>query len=386
MFTVPFTFFSQGSDISFDAFIGGDFTLVNFSGSYNNSGYFAKTNQDGADLISPDPGFNGIVKAIKYTSAGGAVIGGSFTEYNGTSVGNIIKITSSGNIDTSFNSGTGFDGDVETIWLNDDGTMVVGGAFTTYNGSSSPGLIKLNADGSIDTNFNVGTGASGTVYSVKKNADGYYVFCGLFGDYNNTQFRSTNNFCHVDDTGQIPAFSGYYTGLNTNGAIRDIALLSVSGAFIVGDFTLYGGISTKGVGKLESSYYPSISNYNTNAAFTSFNSVTKVEEIADGDVVMVGDFTSTSGITGIYYVQNGSTSYLQNLYNSSSLFINGVIRDVAVNYEKNVIAFGGDFYSSGQSFGSEYNDRIAFFDLQGNGYGDPKIGVQGNGVYTIELK
>ncbi|USN57652.1 MAG: delta-60 repeat domain-containing protein [Candidatus Peribacteria bacterium] len=34
--------------------------------------------------------------------------------------------------------------------------MIVGGAFTSYDGSSALRLIRLNADGSRDTTFNIG--------------------------------------------------------------------------------------------------------------------------------------------------------------------------------------------------------------------------------------
>ncbi|USN57650.1 MAG: delta-60 repeat domain-containing protein [Candidatus Peribacteria bacterium] len=34
--------------------------------------------------------------------------------------------------------------------------MIVGGDFTSYDGSSAPSLIRLNPDGSRDTAFNIG--------------------------------------------------------------------------------------------------------------------------------------------------------------------------------------------------------------------------------------
>lgn len=37
--------------------------------------------------------------------------------------------------------------------------IYVGGEFTSFNGFNQNGLIRLNFDGTVDTSFNVGTGA-----------------------------------------------------------------------------------------------------------------------------------------------------------------------------------------------------------------------------------
>ena len=41
--------------------------------------------------------------------------------------------------------------------IQPDGKILVGGSFTSYNGVPSPRLIRLNADGSRDTSFVIGT-------------------------------------------------------------------------------------------------------------------------------------------------------------------------------------------------------------------------------------
>jgi hypothetical protein len=38
---------------------------------------------------------------------------------------------------------------------------LVGGLFTSYNGTTSNRIIRLNSDGSVDSSFNIGTGVSG---------------------------------------------------------------------------------------------------------------------------------------------------------------------------------------------------------------------------------
>ena len=78
---------------------------------------------------------------------------GYFTTYSGISANRIIKINSNGTQDTSFNSGTGFNNSIEygyIIWTN---KLLLGGTFTSYNGTLSNGTIVLNSDGTIYQTF-----------------------------------------------------------------------------------------------------------------------------------------------------------------------------------------------------------------------------------------
>jgi hypothetical protein len=49
--------------------------------------------------------------------------------------------------------GSGADGIVEAVLLQSDGKIVIGGRFSNFNGSSCNRLARLNADGSLDTVF-----------------------------------------------------------------------------------------------------------------------------------------------------------------------------------------------------------------------------------------
>ena len=62
----------------------------------------------------------------------------------------LVRLNSNGSIDTSFNIGTGFDNTVWTIDIQPDGKILVGGDFSTYNGTSRNRIVRLNSNGSID--------------------------------------------------------------------------------------------------------------------------------------------------------------------------------------------------------------------------------------------
>lgn len=88
------------------------------------------------------------VQDIIELSNGKILVGGEFTTYSGQSVSNVILLNTDGTLDTSFNTGTGFNGLVRTLYQIAAGTILVGGSFTTYNGSTVNRIVNLNLDGS----------------------------------------------------------------------------------------------------------------------------------------------------------------------------------------------------------------------------------------------
>ena len=86
------------------------------------------------------------------------LVGGKFgknqysTPKNGPAQ-NIIRIDLAGTIDTTFNPGVGADDFVTAILPQADGTIFVGGVFSAFNQQTYPHIVRLNRDGSIDTDF-----------------------------------------------------------------------------------------------------------------------------------------------------------------------------------------------------------------------------------------
>ncbi len=51
--------------------------------------------------------------------------------------------------------------------VQSDGKILIGGNFTSYNGSLRNCIVRLNPNGSIDFSFNIGTGFSGYTTETK---------------------------------------------------------------------------------------------------------------------------------------------------------------------------------------------------------------------------
>ncbi|MEI9961772.1 MAG: Calx-beta domain-containing protein [Limisphaerales bacterium] len=136
-------------------------------------------------------GFDGPIYAIaayptNSVYAGKVLVGGAFAHYNGTSLKDIVRLNADGSLDVGFNAGTATNSTVNTIVIQPDGRILVGGSFTSVNGMAVNRLVRLNGDGSTDTNFvaNIGTGANNTVESISLQQDNRIVVAGQFTQVN----------------------------------------------------------------------------------------------------------------------------------------------------------------------------------------------------------
>jgi uncharacterized delta-60 repeat protein len=129
-------------------------------------------------------GTNGQIYATELQADGKVIIGGLFTSYNGTAINRIARLNTDGSLDTTFNVGTGANADVSAIVIQQDGKIVIAGKFTLFNGLSYNRIVRLNSNGSIDTTFNIGTGADNYISSLSLQQNGAIIITGNFTSYN----------------------------------------------------------------------------------------------------------------------------------------------------------------------------------------------------------
>jgi hypothetical protein len=103
-------------------------------------------------------GFNDQAEAAAEDPDGKIIFVGVFTSYSGIPFNRIVRINSDASIDDTFNIGTGFNNGAEVVSIQPDGKILVGGGFTSYNGTPANKIIRLNSDGTVDGTFNIGTG------------------------------------------------------------------------------------------------------------------------------------------------------------------------------------------------------------------------------------
>lgn len=173
---------------------------------------------------------------------------GLLYKYNGVTVGNLVRINANGTIDTNFQSnlGTGFDRRTCDVALQNDGKILVSvwaGLPTTFNGVPSKKLIRLNSDGTIDNSFNVSslTTSSTNYQRILVLPDGKIIV-----NYPNNKISRLNSDGTTDSTFAPKTFS-----FGTSDAeISNIKLDSNNKIVITGLFTSYQSTPANGVIRL----------------------------------------------------------------------------------------------------------------------------------------
>jgi uncharacterized delta-60 repeat protein len=134
----------------------------------------------------PDPAFNPTINnqinTVDLQADGKIVLGGTFTEIDGQPRGRVARLHSDGRLDGGFTTGES-NGTVYAVAAQTDGKVIVGGNFTLLDGAARAGIGRLNADGSLDTDFNPGTlqgSFGGTVRALAVQADGKILVGGTF--------------------------------------------------------------------------------------------------------------------------------------------------------------------------------------------------------------
>jgi hypothetical protein len=77
--------------------------------------------------------------------------------------GGDLSIPLPGIPNVGFDIGSGANNQINSVKLQSDGKILVGGSFTSYSGVAKNYIVRLNTDGSVDTSFVIGTGFNANV-------------------------------------------------------------------------------------------------------------------------------------------------------------------------------------------------------------------------------
>jgi len=202
------------------------------------------------------------INAVVLQPDGKVLIGGNFTSYNGTDIKHIARLNSDGSLDTAFDPGTGAGhtmfniAPVNAIALRPDGRIIIGGQFNLYNGVSRPGIASLNTDGSLDTTFDPGTGSDGVVYSLLLREGGKCLVGGSFLEYDGVERRG---LARINADGTLDPSFDPGTGATP---IHVVAPHTDGKVLIGGGFTLYNGTSRVRIARLSGDGFAGIEEQN----------------------------------------------------------------------------------------------------------------------------
>jgi uncharacterized delta-60 repeat protein len=170
--------------------IAGNFSTVNGAAR----GKVARLHADGSTDFTFLNGLAGVsdsgwVKAVAAQNDGKVLIAGAFGPVNGVNRVSLARLNRDGSLDSSFQDGlAGVSGWVNALAVQNDGKILLGGYFYKVNGIDRKSLARLNADGTLDTGFLNGLSGitelvstiAGTVHCLAIQSDGKVLVGGVF--------------------------------------------------------------------------------------------------------------------------------------------------------------------------------------------------------------
>lgn len=311
--------------------MAGDFTLVN-NVPHNR---IARLKDVGTLDSSFDigPGANGSIRALALQNDGKLLIGGLFTVVNSTNRNGIARLATDGSLDAFFNPGAGADNPVYAITVQADDKILAGGSFGTFNGLVRPGLVRLNTNGSVDLNFNTGAGVNGTVYAVAVQNDGKILVGGEFVSFNGT---ARTNLIRLNPNGSLD--NTFNPNLSVDGGVRALVVQPDGLVVVGGSFTNVNGSLRRGLVRLlaNGTVDPAFMNGLSGADDTVF----AVQRQVDGKLVVAGAFRAFNGVTrkGITRLKtDGTTDPAINFGSGANAFVAALL----IQPDRRIILGGG---------------------------------------------
>jgi uncharacterized delta-60 repeat protein len=274
--------------------IAGDFIILAPNGGpVVPRNHIARLNPDGTvDMVfDPNPNTDGFVHAIAVQPDGKVLIGGTFTTLrpNGgppVTRNRIARLNPDGTVDTAFDPNA-VNGDVDSIAVQADGKILVGGFFMAIGGQPRNNIARLDATTGLADSFN--PNANNGVKSIVVQADGRILVGGYFFGANSIGGQTRNRIARLDPTtGLADSFDP-----NANNVVPAIAVQADGKIVVGGDFhgaNSIGGQTRNYIARLDP-VTGLADSFDPNADF----GVASIVVQTDGKILAGGQFTNIGG-------------------------------------------------------------------------------------------
>ena len=334
------------------------------------------------------------------------------------------SLAAPGDVDLTFDPGSGLNGEVKTMALQPDGKLIIGGRFTTVRGLARQSIARLNPDGSGDPVFDAGTNADHYISAIAIQPDGKVIFTReyipSFGHkvarLNTDGTLDTSFAPALDSLPYSPAFTcavvqsdgrilvgGYSTRgdgphsllirLNADGAIDNTFTNDTAGTFggLIFSVALqpngkiliagYIGVSVNGTNHDGVARLNTNGTVDTNFQFGADGTVRSVGLQSDGKILLagysIGSDTNRNGIGRLNADGSRDDGFVPGTDPNSSLV------SFAVQPDGKVVCIGAYVYVNG-------TNRNGLVRLNTNGSGDagfnPSTGAPNNAVAAITIQ
>ncbi len=310
--------------------IGGEFDTID--GVTRDS--IARLNPDGSLDTSFDPGTGtGMVEAVAVQPNGKVLIGGSFSAVGGVTRNRVARLNADGSLDTAFDPGSGPNNWVESLALQTDGKVIIGGAFSSVGFSTRHRIARLNADGSVDTTFDPGSGANAIVQAVAVQADGKVLVGGAFATIDGV---ARNRFARLNGDGSLD--TGFDPGLGADNTVWDLVVQPDGKVLLGGDFTTVDGIWRPRIARV---HVDGSLDTGFDAGSGASNPLRAVVVQPDGRVLVGGYFTTIDGTTRNRVARLRANGSLDTTFAPAG-GANGYVQAIALQPDGKIL-IGGNF-------------------------------------------
>ncbi len=245
-----------------------------------------------------------MVNALSIQADGKILVGGRFTRMSGQARTNLARLDADGTLDSGFATGLAgskASAQVNVLAIEADGRILVGGDFTMIGGQQRTNLARLNVDGTVDGGFNPGPRMSGgsfwlnssAVQSLAVQPDGKIL---LGGSFTTLAGQPRSNLGRLNPDGSLDV--AFNPGANSN--VLALVLQADGKILVGGSFTKIGGQSCTNLarldpdGSLDGSFTPGIGGA-TGGFRSRSTSVSALAVQTDGMILVGGSFTKTGG-------------------------------------------------------------------------------------------
>jgi len=194
--------------------VGGSF--ITLGGQTRNR--IGRLNLNGTLDTGFNPGADYEVYCLAVQADGKILVGGHFTSLGGQSRNGIGRLNGDGSLDNTFNPGTenknGNGGMVKCLVLQADGKILIGGGYlAAVAGLPRNRIARLNADGTVDAGFNPGASRSSSsdatdVNSLALQADGKILVGGYFTTLGGQPRNSIGRLNNTEPATQSLSYEG----------------------------------------------------------------------------------------------------------------------------------------------------------------------------------
>ena len=234
--------------------------------------------------FNPGSGVAGFVNSIALQTNGQLILGGQFSSFNGQPRNCVARLNPDGSLDNSFSAGQGPSGIVNAVEVDTAGRVYIGGNFSSVSGISRSSLARLRNDGSLDSSW--ANNSFAIVTSIRRQADGTILVVGQYGN--------AGVVVRLNADGSLDPLFNPIAHI-TDGLINAVAIQDDGEVIVAGSFTTNSPVSRQSIARVSAS---GVLDPSFNAGYLYGGGAVQIYAVAiqpDRKILVSGSFTSING-------------------------------------------------------------------------------------------